>query len=1186
MNRIVVLLAAMSLGASALGQGPMAQLEEEHQLRMTFETPHVKWGKPWLAGPIKALMFCVGKYDRARDAVEMMQRFDIKITPVYFRRNRKVIHFTAANVDREVAENPPDSDGVQRLRRLLRSKWDLFIFGNIDPDVLPPELQYYMYEQVAAGAGILCVGPKPDKVMTAEREMDEAPGLFPLTVQFWTLPAAQAWVKQGAKPEDLPRQLIRAYRLSRGRGLHFALPNPLTLTPQMPCTPEAINETEYWYALIGELAIWAAGKDVDISQLAKQRPKELSGRVRLRRLDGTVVRDWRKARPQIRPGEMKVEALLGAGPDRPAVQGPCVLEVLVDCGKKRALFFASYLAQVSPADPRMVEAVALHRDFCEPGESVEGTVSLADADYTGCTLRVRTRDAWGRVLARKDYSLTAASRQVRFSLPTSEDCSIYMRVEASVWRGAVQLTAPKAADFRVTQRRRGIFHQVMWDAPTSPVGYWALLRLRQLGYDINLGGLKQSLALADLPLIPYTTRLMEIHDEHGIMKPCCWNDPEASQKWIDGIAERWLDARKHGVFCYSLGDETTTKGCCLSPHCLAAYRRYLKEQYATIQALNKSWGTNFASFDQVTLSKPDDNYEKSAFQQGNYARWYDRMAFSLYNYLQLNARFGAKYKEMDPQALTGFEGAGRFGDDYEAIVQTNGFYNPYPSIMDEVLRSVAPKAYISGNWIGYQRTAEPLLYWYWRIIMNGRPCVFWWRWDGIGRWHGYIAPDFEPYAATADLTQDTAIVRAGLGDLLIHADREDDGIAILYSVACAQADRLPDSSKYGGVRAAHEAWVKYTKAAGFGFRYITDRQVEAGVLRKGIKVLILPFARAISDTMAREIEAFVNAGGTVIADIRPGDFTGHLAHRQALALDRLLGVKHSPQGKPEQASISLNLSLGGERLVLPECTARVERSMTLDGAKAAGKAGDTPIFIVRQVAKGRAILLNFAVSDLAGLEMEDEGPTVRRFFASLYRACGVRPLATVDTDDRQVTLNTGCWRAGRLIIYAVQMRNYGYAGGSYELRLARPMHLYDLRDAKYLGVRRNARLPARRTRFFILSPSKLSPVSATVRTTRLEPGDDIVLRLSVPTTNPRGLYAAAVRLYDPSGMEQLWARRNVVIERSARITLRPGLTAAGGRWRLTVRDLATGQTKEIPITMSGHHPCVWPGCYAVRQTTK
>jgi hypothetical protein len=77
-----------------------------------------------------------------------------------------------------------------------------------------------------------------------------------------------------------------------------------------------------------------------------------------------------------------------------------------------------------------------------------------------------------------------------------------------------------------------------------------------------------------------------------------------------------------------IGDENDTAGCCLDPHCIAAYKDFLRQQYKTIDALNASWGETYASFDDVQLY-PDDEFNRGeAFKKGIYPRWFDRQLFA------------------------------------------------------------------------------------------------------------------------------------------------------------------------------------------------------------------------------------------------------------------------------------------------------------------------------------------------------------------------------------------------------------------------------------------------------------------------------------------------------------------------------------------------------------------------------
>ena len=76
----------------------------------------------------------------------------------------------------------------------------------------------------------------------------------------------------------------------------------------------------------------------------------------------------------------------------------------------------------------------------------------------------------------------------------------------------------------------------------------------------------------------------------------------------------------------------------------------------------------------------------------------------------------------------------------------------------------------------------------------------------------------------------------------------------------------------------------------------------ADVIQQGIpseyKVLILPGCLCLSDVEAKRIRAFVEAGGTVIADFMPGLWDQHGKGRATGGvLDDVFGVKHSPDLK-------------------------------------------------------------------------------------------------------------------------------------------------------------------------------------------------------------------------------------------------------------------------------------------------
>ena len=261
---------------------------------------------------------------------------------------------------------------------------------------------------------------------------------------------------------------------------------------------------------------------------------------------------------------------------------------------------------------------------------------------------------------------------------------------------------------------------------------------------------------------------------------------------VDEIVQKHLPARRHGVFVYSLGDEIAVRGSCLSPRCLAAYQRYLQDQYKDIAALNASWGSQYANFDQVQLSTPTDNEEAEALQSGNFPRWFDRQAYQSYNFCKLCKRFGKGFRTIDPQSRCGFEGAGTFGaaDDLDGFVRSNTFWSPYPGTADEVVRSIAPRDFPRSNWMGYTKDADSLLEKYWRMVTRGTDAVWWWRWDCLGAFHGWLRASLDPYPAVQEILRDTQVVRDGLGDLRLGDDAPIDEVALELGRVPELAERL------------------------------------------------------------------------------------------------------------------------------------------------------------------------------------------------------------------------------------------------------------------------------------------------------------------------------------------------------------------------------------------------------------
>ena len=969
------------------------EVEEDQSLASQLVTPHRPWASDFVGGPVRALFIVnAGSYTgewyapetRLREVVELMQRVDLQADAILV-GGSKGEDFLGLEL------------GRQRAERLLAKPYQVYVFANARLDRLPPKFQFLIMEQVAKGAGLFCVGPAATDFMTDKRRL-AAPG---------------PWLTEGLPELDgkSPADVIRAYRLGNGRGVWFNYA-PWALTPKADFSYAGLAEYDYRMLWVARGLLWAAGREnaVGISFQARAqggpvaqppswvvevtRGEQVPSRLRVdvnvrRRSDGwtlAIDEDTVSVDPE-RPGALAV--------DLPHLRaGGYVIDAIVR-SRRGVEGFAATLFDVGSAFG--VSEVVLDRPFVEHGETITGAVVLRGPVAPGSQLRLSFRDSFDRVLEERDQlAPVAENARVAFEYRPGPFDTILMRCEATLLTDGREVDL-RSASFTVPNRRRGQFNFLQWDTPHDVLGYYAWQQMRQAGMNLCLvGSFGESkaipvLAASDISLVPYSTRILDPKDENGFMKlggadakdaPHCWNDAPAIDAYVQRIVTNQAKHREHGVFCYSLGDEGVTLGCCVHPKCIETYRLYLKDQYGTIEKLNASWNATYASFDQVDLLDRKDNMENAARAKGLYARWYDRQAFARWNLMQFSGRFVKAFRGLDPQAVTGFEGTGGYGDDLDGILSTNTFYSPYPGLGDDIIRAAAPRELIRANWMGYSKTGDALSDAAWRMVMRGMDSVWYWMWTGIGNWRGYVTPTLDFYPATADLTNEMRPVRRGLGDLLLHASPVHSRIAVFYSLPSALAHGLDESAGFVGAESTHQTWTQLTSELGLDFRYITQAMLRKGALRADqFSVLLLPFTQAVSAEEAAAIRAFAEAGGTVIADVRPGLFDGHCRPVTPGSLDALFGIRRTGRVAPAVKPLDIKAQFAGRELSL-QAAARVDPGVEPDGAQALARADGVPVLLVNPVGRGRAILLNFQL--LSEKPDDAQRVAVQGFLGNLY----------------------------------------------------------------------------------------------------------------------------------------------------------------------------------------------------------
>ena len=401
------------------------------------------------------------------------------------------------------------------------------------------------------------------------------------------------------------------------------------------------------------------------------------------------------------------------------------------------------------------------------------------------------------------------------------------------------------------------------------------------------------------PARPANWRFVEIKDAYrkNPSDPRAFlRDPGLSDPgWQARISERLIETvrvhRDGRPLFYDLGDETGIAGLSAawdfdySAASLAGFRAWLKTRYAGLAALNRQWGSRFADWDAVM---PETTAEAMARSDGNWSAWADFkewMDAEFAHAIELGTR---AIHSADPGAYSAIEGAqipGWGGYDYTRLATAVDVLEPYDGGGNvEIARALNPGLVLLTTVAGGGSAQEAHHIWR-QLLRGGRGVIFW---DPKGE---VVGEDGRPGARGRAAAPVLREIKSGIGALLIKSERLTAPVAVLYSPASMRAQWMLDWQPWGSAWSDRTAGESYEDAnavrdsmtafldamgrAALEARIATPGLIEKGALRRGIRVLILPRALALSEHEAREIRAFAAAGGTVIADGVPGQFDEH-----------------------------------------------------------------------------------------------------------------------------------------------------------------------------------------------------------------------------------------------------------------------------------------------------------------------
>jgi beta-galactosidase len=386
----------------------------------------------------------------------------------------------------------------------------------------------------------------------------------------------------------------------------------------------------------------------------------------------------------------------------------------------------------------------------------------------------------------------------------------------------------------------------------------------------------------------------------GARRHYCYHHPgylEHSRRIAAQMAAHYRD--HPGVAAWQIDNELS--GRCFCPHCLRAFRGWLKDRYLTTDALNDAWGTAFwsetyNSWEEVILPAYNASYGETYTHGHNPGLWLDFCRFSSdaavsFQRLQTEAIRKASSLPITSN-LMGFHATLDYydlGKDLDFISWDN-YPNhqwsraPYESVAmqaDQMRGIKQQNIWVmeqqSGpcGWGATGDTPEPgqLRLWAWQAVARGAEHLLFFRWRTCAfgteiYWYGILDHDGIPRRRYREIAATGAEMRR-LADKLADAEVAADTVLVRSYENVWSHGLHPHNHRfsYDGLIAAHYSALIHHHIG-------TDILSPLGDF-SGYKLMVMPAFNLISADIQSRVEAYVRSGKTLVVTFRSGTRTVH-----------------------------------------------------------------------------------------------------------------------------------------------------------------------------------------------------------------------------------------------------------------------------------------------------------------------
>ena len=972
------------------------------------------------------------------------------------------------------------------------------------------------------------------------------------------------------------------------RGLIPAIDNPWQ-------KDQELAYWEYMWSLVARATVWAAKKEPDTYIASVLKTKEgLTARLHAvtagASLTMQIVDDFNNVKQD-------TTILLSAGQEN------------INISLNSKVFGGRYIANLqlksnkgvhdwyslafSSRQAATITAIAIKKTEIPIGENVTATVTLKAASQLSGVLQARLFDNYGRLVDNKEFPVSlTGEKKVSVQFKSANVLSHLGKMDFVLMVDGKETDHKVKELFFLQPRKWDDYDVTMYHFGPNPVpGTWEAIdkQLKQVhvttlaAYTIENSKhanykvqaqtrIKGVESPDDGPDLAYYNAMKKKYMETGnkklLVRKYGLNDSvflRSVKEDLRGKVATWKKFSPSAYYIYEEPSVTQYDDALdldFSNTTLQAMRNWLKEQYGTLQALNQQWGTSFTSWPAVV---PDDMRE--AKKRGNTSSWADHRSFmektwaGQFKYVQ-NA-----LNEFDPGGLvqlSGTQASGAHnGYDYSQIDKYVGQMNPYDiGNQLEYHRNFNPAVKISGQG-GYGALGKGVLFDFYKhafVNETAGAYIFWQQ--------SVFNPDLQICASGVYLKDALYEMREkGIGKLISNYQPDNENkIAIHYSYPSihgawiadgeVKMEDEPTSKTLEQFRSNLDGWVKVLHDAGVGFDFIAYSSIENNdLVAKGYKILVLPMSIALSDKEVKQIEAFVQQGGTVIADALPGVMDGHTKYRNGQALAAVFGIV--PQTFTRQD------------LVTPEYDAK----LTIAEAKSSGKENNRPILLSHQFGRGKAFLLNYFLDKYPDEKLKKTNASSLEKVRLVLTEAGI-------TNGVEITTASGNPVSG--------ITKYSFAENSgsgkllgllpeesltdtvISIHLKENVHLYNVRNNTYLGKGKNFKLSVSPDvpMLFGMLKGNVTHLNA-VGPTSARRGDKISIQLTSTGDKDLQLHSvAAITVYNPTGeLVDVYSGNCSIDANHGVFNFTTALNDEPGEWIIKAKEVITGVTKEIKLSI-------------------